>query len=285
LKYVDFILQSSHVLGVEVLIRGGIQSKLDSEKEIIIELGLQTLNWVSSCEINEFANSCNQTEKDEYVNLAIKLHNKVRNLSSDSYKVTQTILKACSAWTLLAFSQMKPAGIGMMIKLFSRVSNDAQHIDKLQNHILSSCQQVTSLWGKLDLESLSESMAPLELQELKTAAFHSFLDCANYSKNIEETRKALLGALDLVQSLPLGLKLSFVNTSMKVGSALANASSFQDSIQIFKISLQIIGSILSLKITNHESMMFDRENIMKAKVKCLLSIIYSYTETKYVLLC
>ena len=116
-------------------------------------------------------------DKTARVNAAVRLHNKVRNLAPAAHAELRAIAKACAAWMLMLFNQPVPKSLCAVIKLLSRAGQETQPFSELIS--LACCKAAIKLWGRVSLQTLSQLMPPLEIQDIKIAVFQAYLDQAD----------------------------------------------------------------------------------------------------------
>lgn len=116
-------------------------------------------------------------DKTAMVNAAVRLHNKVRNLSPTVHAELRAVAKACAAWILMLFNQPVPKSLCAVIKLLSRAGQETQPF--ADDIALKCCTAATSLWKRINIQTLSQMMPSLELQDIKIAVFQTYLDKAN----------------------------------------------------------------------------------------------------------
>lgn len=116
-------------------------------------------------------------DKTVEVNNAVRLHNKVRNLSPVAHAELRAIAKACAAWMLMLFNQPVPKSICAVIKLLSRAGQETQPFS--DSISLKCCTAATDLWVRISIQILSQTMATLELQDIKVAVFQAYIDQAD----------------------------------------------------------------------------------------------------------
>jgi hypothetical protein len=116
-------------------------------------------------------------DKTVEVNNAVRLHNKVRNLSPVAHAELRAIAKACAAWMLMLFNQPVPKSICAVIKLLSRAGQETQPFS--DSIALKCCTAATDLWVRISIQILSQTMATLELQDIKVAVFQAYIDQAD----------------------------------------------------------------------------------------------------------
>ena len=159
--------------------------------------------------------------RKHWLSIAIKIHNKIRNLSSIHYVEVKNVLKAAAAIMISVYGEETPKSICIAIKLLSKAAHDiAVHLKKTASaRDFISTEQLVQLSEKADslvvqcsstairLWSTSNSVAaqkllpPVEYQDMKMAAYQAYLDQAlalsrqSTSANQDSIRKALSGAM------------------------------------------------------------------------------------------
>ena len=224
------------------MIRGSIVA---SDKELVTNQGFQLLSWASSDIAIEYVSGCNDAEKGMYVALAIKLYNKSRNLISDAHKEIRVVLKASAAWLLQTFSQLTPSATITVVKLLARASQDLQEFHRMKGYALNCSIKATKLWSHLNMEKLTETLPPIEYQDFKVSVFQSFLDIAILSADNEVSRKAIFGALEIVQHLSMGLKKVYVSTVISLASQHLKAERYIEAINDYRLAMQIVDEVIA----------------------------------------
>ena len=100
---------------VDHLLRG---KPADSKVDQLLRLGMTLVDWAVTLDVN--SSPIAQSKREEIVAVAIKIHNKARNLPTDLYGPVRSVLKTAAAWMLFHFSKKTPAAICMILKLLSR---------------------------------------------------------------------------------------------------------------------------------------------------------------------
>lgn len=309
---------------MESLIRGGPPMKLESEKQFVLDVGIQILDFVTSKNMKSYAMKCEKQTIDLYSTLAVKMYNKVRNLVHESYSEIRSIYKAASGWILLYFTPAAATkssnGFYKLIKLLTRANQELQMIEKTKPYGVHCAMKVVELWKNSDLTAMSLTLPPIELNEIKVSVFQAYLDATKYSTNNVEKRSCILSSLELIQTLSKGLKISFINSVMNIAANLTDEKAYVESIEMFRIAIQVLDSILlQIMPTNRSTSstaaapstvtaaasatLYERNkqalinegsdedggetiqddtviDIIKAKVKSQLSIAYIYSEMK-----
>lgn len=118
----------------------------------------------------------------------------------------------------------------------------------------------------------------------------------------EDIRRALSGAMELVQTLPLSLKLSFACLALRLGHAVVEKGGLLlDAMHYFKIVLNTVDSGSKMMKTNESIPLSDSDRresgdvekaaalskseatIVEIRVKAQLSLAYCYKEIGYCL--
>lgn len=233
---------------VEIIIRGS-QNRNDNHELINLANNVFDIfskeykstynnNKISNHDINfiddntDFSNnSSNESKevKDKYLQMAILLHNKARNLIQSTFLELRAILKAVSACILYNYSSPSTKSMIMCIKLLTRSGQELNIIRNQKERSFLCYISATNIWSKqLNQSILSSSLAPIELQELKMSSFQAYLDIAIYltqdiiinslnTNQKDKIKQSIMCALDLVQSLPSSNKLTFAESVMNIG--------------------------------------------------------------------
>jgi uncharacterized membrane protein YbjE (DUF340 family) len=109
----------------------------------------------------------------------------------------------------------------------------------------------------------------------------------------EEIRKSLCGAMEIVQTLPTTLKISFATLALKLGHHFASSSgTMSDATYYFKIALNTVDTAALIPMSRSNSSSNDEEeesvatrmknaaNILELRMKAQLSLAYCYKESK-----
>ena len=269
-KQVESIIRGGSVGGQVIPTQNGRSMVVENVRELFEYL------IAPSSQIN----FTNVDDKTVEVNNAVRLHNKVRNLSPIAHAELRAIAKACAAWMLMLFNQPVPKSICAVIKLLSRAGQETQTFS--DSISLKCCTAATDLWKRINIQILSQTMATLELQDIKVAVFQAYMDqadilvktdaikclrwvtiwCAfcvtNFINNLmpfklyqqieakvqalhlSNIRGAISGAFDIVQSLPEGLKVYFAEQTILLGGRLSELNATDEAIHILQISVSSI---------------------------------------------
>lgn len=159
---------------IELIIRGGSTSNL-TDNGVLLNTMRDLFDHLTSPTLEQkFTEAEDKTAR---VNIAVRLHNKVRNLAPAVHAELRAIAKACAAWMLMLFNQPVPKSLCAVIKLLSRAGQEMQPFSEAI--ALKCCGAATGLWTRISVQTLSQMMPPLELQDIKIAVFQAYLDWAN----------------------------------------------------------------------------------------------------------
>ena len=164
---------------IELIIRGGTvggqNQPIQTESRQLLTAMRELFDTLSSPLLQqEYTDTEDKTAR---VNAAVRLHNKVRNLAPVAHAELRAITKACAAWMLMLFNQPVPKSLCAVIKLLSRAGQETQPFS--ESIALACCKAAINLWGRVSLQTLSQMMPPLEIQDIKIAVFQAFLDQAD----------------------------------------------------------------------------------------------------------
>ena len=163
---------------IESIIRGGCVSgqipQNQADHQFLLNDVRDLFNHLTSAVLAQEA-SCME-DKTARINAGVRLHNKVRNLAPTVHAELRAITKACAAWLLMLFNQPVPKSLCAVIKLLSRAGQETQPF--AEEIALKCCTAATSLWTRVSLQTLSQIMPSLEVQDIKIAVFQAYLDKA-----------------------------------------------------------------------------------------------------------
>ena len=219
------------------------------------------------------------------MNTAVRLHNKVRNFVPGAHSELKAITKATASWMLLLFSSPVPKALCAIIKLLAR---SVQEMQSYSNKVVFyCCNTAIELWNKLSLESLTRSLPSIELQDMKIAVYNVYLSNADIMvtesvyQNISGARTSILSAMELVQSLPDGLKVHFVEQAVILGTRLSLSNSMSDASYFLQIAVSNIDLLCRAKYTvsnSNEDISINYDGLLMLKVRALLSLAYVFKE-------
>ena len=190
-------------------------------------ISLRLLNWFSSLDAADEVYSLSDKQKSSHLEIAVKLHNKARNWRRES----QTYVAA--------------------IKILSKCGQEfsALHPTIAQQCFLSTINN----WKKATSKSIQLDASPLELEDLKTAVFWSYVEVVRcrsclHADDYEHTRKHISEAIEIMQTLPSRLKFTLAEEVMTVAYRITEQESqlllMDESTYYFKTVLHIIDSAM-----------------------------------------
>lgn len=277
---------------VEGLLRNANSKAISDTARISMRL----LNWFSSLDAADEVYSLSDKQKSSHLELAVKLHNKARNLVAAPLTEVRTLLKATSAWMLTLYGGEKAKTYVAAIKILSKCGQEfsALHPAIAQQCFLSTIDN----WKKASSKSIQLDASPLELEDLKTAVFWSYVEvvrCRSYCSGVddyEHTRKHISEAIEIMQTLPSRLKFTLAEEVMTVAYRITEQEStyqlmmMDESTYYFKTVLHIIDSAM-LPDSNVEgisssssSSSIVKIDMLKVKINAQLALSFIYMEQR-----
>jgi hypothetical protein len=234
---------------VEQLLRGAVPAgsiAVDLRKKAV-----NLLSWYSTSQAIDEFESCGDSEKSDALAMAVKLHNKSRNLTSPVHAEIRTSLKATSAWMLSLYGGDKIKVLSAVISILSKSGEELSLIDDHDHAELAvKCLSGAVIyWNRVVALSLHKTLSPIELQDMKLAAFYAYLEKAKLiwhrGGSVPEIKKAISGAAELMQTLPPRAKLTFAERVIAITKDMAQSSKLlEETIHNFKLALNAVDSAL-----------------------------------------
>jgi len=110
----------------------------------------------------------NNAEKDlDGMKLAIKLHNKVKNLASNSYLELRNVLKANSGLMLIFYGLKSLKVISPAVKILSSAGKDLQRCSNADAISLQCLSSAVQIWASTNSIMIEQLLSPLEFQDMK----------------------------------------------------------------------------------------------------------------------
>ena len=142
---IEFILKS-----LEPLIRGASSDVIENTKKSISSKALSLFQNINQSDYFTSA------DKDGFLALGVKLHNKARNLTNDTYSEIRTLLKACAAFIFLGVSHnMKVQGAITVLKILSKSGQEFLLFPQLAPYALTCSLHATRVWGRMNFHDLN----------------------------------------------------------------------------------------------------------------------------------
>lgn len=285
------------IKSVETLLRSGNVGGKDCLGDMLRES--QTLfEWFISQEALQEAVKLNTATRTSHVSLAVKLHNKARNLTSATYAEIKPLLKAVSAAMLSVYSDKNPKIVAIILKLFSKAAQELQARCSTQQLAYQCCITAVQLWANNNSEyTLERVLPPIEYQEVKIAVFQTYMDTAllseqlGYDRSIARTTTSR--AMEMVQSLPVVLKISFASQALLMGTNLTTPQTMSDATHYFSLALAAISSALLQQSCggrgeedcgdggdDSNAAYEHKQELLKLRTQAQLSLAYAFMETK-----
>lgn len=278
---------------LELLLRGG-QSKIQSN-EIQELLILSNKIYLFFFNIVSKGNEYNSNQKNQFLELAVKLHNKARNLTSQNLTEIRTILKASCAWMFIIFGDKNSKILSTIIKLLTKCGEEF-HLNHKNNRCASECyNSVCILWSNSNDIPIYNDLPPLELQEIKLAVFRSLIGKINIEINndeknfeIKKIKQNFASILSLVSGLHIRYRLLIIDRLLKVGHKCADLKmNLRDALHFITIALDLLDNVKIDELINCNddnvvsSKVVDefKEQIIEYKIKSFLMLVYIYSET------
>ena len=273
---------------VEGLLRNANSKAISDTARISARL----LNWFSSLDAADEVYSLSDKQKSSHLEIAVKLHNKARNLVAVPLTEVRTLLKATSAWMLTLYGGEKAKTYVAAIKILSKCGQEfsALHPTIAQQCFLSTIDN----WKKATSKSIQLDASPLELEDLKTAVFWSYVEVVRCRSNLdvddyEHTRKHISEAIEIMQTLPSRLKFTLAEEVMTVAYRITEQESQQllmdESTYYFKTVLHIIDSAMLPDsnvegITSSSTSSIVKIDMLKVKINAQLALSFIYMEQR-----
>ena len=115
-----------------------------------------------SCQLLEWCNhpdtiADSEELKTKMVNAAVKLHNKVRNISpTDIFKKVKGLIRSVSAWILSKFGANSPKVLTTCIKLHARAAQELVPYPEYALNAYKSTNEAIIAWEKINIASLEQ---------------------------------------------------------------------------------------------------------------------------------
>lgn len=290
IKDIEHILQQ-----VESLLRGGAQSAASS---VIHELQLRSrraMVWFSSPSADEDFNNCDENKRADNLSLAVKLHNKARNLTAPACAEIRTYLKATAAWMLCHYGTNGKAAkvLSIAVNTLSKCGRELESYGVDADITLQCLYGSVSNWSRMSSLSLHKSFTPVELQELKLSVFWANVEKAKVVLRIcgsqEDVRKAVASAGEMVQALPSHLKMTFAYEVNSIAIKVSQSPELvEDAIHLFRTSLNALDAAMIPTFNDDADGERDvdklspasRAEIRRAKLNVLLCLSFLYMQTR-----
>lgn len=267
---------------VETILRGGSIS--EAEQSQIIQKAHQTFSFLHQ-NLHSFHSENN---RNYYLEIGVKLHNKCRNLVSPNYVEIRALLRAISGLIILAFGDRTAKVFAICIKLLSKSGEEfIRENESRANDCFSIC---ISLWNSAKEETLAifEQLPPLEIQELKIYIAKCFVGkltmLTKHFVDNEETTSIIMAALDIIQTLQLSYKFTIIEKLLGISNSYSQLSSKETAINLMHLCLDTLQLHPPTNKPEQSDPSANNENeiekYIELKMRCCLALSYLYSELK-----
>ncbi|RYH20879.1 hypothetical protein EON65_22210 [archaeon] len=275
---------------VESILRG--KTKLtDQEMQSWIDECYEFYRLVSSKEAISIFEGIPTQEKVQYLEAAIKLYNKLRNVPPHGFQEVKMLLKGACAWLFSLFAERNGKSLSVLLKTLSKCGADFNSVYHKLDMAVECYNAVISFWEAAADMDVFRDLPPLELQFIKICVFSCMLFKLGVCFSAEDNKsfKSLFTkALELSQSLPTRHKLQLVDKLMSFGQQISNdekqlskaASYFQQAHDM----LERLGSSKDIALLGGQE---DKEekaalmrDVMEMKIKVNLYLVFTYAKDK-----
>lgn len=237
------------LLQLELLLRGGAQSVHINVINELNVLSRKVLLWFSASDAGAVYTADNDNHRTEVLALAVKLHNKVRNLTTSACGEIKTNLKAAAAWMLCLYGGKNAKVLSVAVNVLSKSGRELEHYGSDSDLVLRCLSGSMLYWMHVGSLSIHKDFSPVELQDMKLSALWAGVEKAKILWRIggspEDIRKAVAFAGDIVQSLPSRIKTSFAQEAISIADKMSQVITLaEDAIHLFKTALNAIESAM-----------------------------------------
>lgn len=132
----------------------------------------------------------NGTNKNKYLEIGVKLQNKIRNLNANNlqYLEIRTVIRAICCWIFLYFGELNPKSYLIILKVLAKCGYDFHHHlaesssselfntkEKMIYRALVCYDTQLKLFEGADDLQVYHRLPPLEIQEIRMAVFRSIV--------------------------------------------------------------------------------------------------------------
>jgi hypothetical protein len=227
---------------------------------------------------------------NDYVELAVKLHNKVRNLNLPMLSIAKNLLRATAAWMFILFGEKTSKILSIIIKLLSKSGEELCRHEETKSYGLNCFNACIVLWKTSGEVPTYDQLPALELQDTKFCVFKSLQGViinSNIAKmEINDIKQVASFGLDIAESLDDRFQLSLVDTLFKIGHQLASGENKIDAIHFLNLGISILRkpifqNILHTDVVDHSSSEGHSSLVrtyLDLRVRVYLALVYIYTD-------
>ena len=279
---------------IERIIRGGTQSSFPQEAIALCNSLFELLSSNAAC--HAALKNLSESETTGRMNVAVRLHNKVRSFTNVALFELKARTKACAAYFLYVLSKSSAKALCNIMRLLGRACQETHQYS--QTMAQQCCEATIQLYDTVNMEDFSRQLPPMELVDVKITIFQAYLDLANILTNsgtsdMERIRMSIAGAMEIVQQLPDTKKTQFCRDIILLGSKLTVAGAVEDAIYHFHTVLNCLdvlwNSASAPPVAGRAATMIDApsaadiEDLLQLKMRAQLSLAYCFKELKYVI--
>ena len=279
---------------IERIIRGGTQSSFPQEAIALCNTLFELLSSNADC--HTALKNLSESETTGRMNVAVRLHNKVRTFTHVNYAELKARTKACAAYFLYVLSKTSAKALCNIMRLLGRAGQETQEYS--QKMAQQCCEATIQLYDTVNMEDFSRQLPPMELVDVKITIFQAYLDLANIVVSsdtgvLERVRLSISGAMEIVQQLPDAKKTQFCRDVIILGTKLIiSHGAVEDAIYLLHTALNCVDVLwnsasapsLAGRGTIDVPSAANIEHLLQLKIRAQLSLAYCFKELKYVLL-
>mmetsp|Transcript_14011 Transcript_14011/g.23313 ORF Transcript_14011/g.23313 Transcript_14011/m.23313 type:complete len:290 (-) Transcript_14011:267-1136(-) len=234
---------------VEMLLRGGSTSVIQSTLQELHATAPNLLRSFYEKDATDFdSENLDAAMRSDYITVATKLYNKARNLTAPSQIEIRSYLKAICAWLMSIYGDEKANAISSIIKIMGKAGQEMVAFENSQDLACSCSSSAIALWKRGVSISFQKDLPSHELQEVKHYVFSAYVTCINILNKsegfqVEQMRKAVSGAMEIVQTLSARQKFSFANLVVQVAHNLSAMPGMTDeSVHYYQLAINMLDS-------------------------------------------
>jgi hypothetical protein len=266
---------------IEIILRSGASKLTEMELNELIVHADSLYKYFHDKSIQEKIGLLSNEEKKEYIESAIRIHNKARNLPQSLLRLRASVKAAC-AWTFASFGENFEKTVPIIIKLLSKCGHDFESCGEYEKS--KECfESVVGLWQTSKTSSRFQKLAPLEAQDAKLSIFNCNIALLTYYKShlkdfdetlLKKLKSTIANAMELLPYLSFTNKMSLLSIILDIASSLAvQKSQHNEAIQLYTKCIAILG-LKNSETPENGIVIQDKEN--RFKLRCYLSLAYLY---------
>ena len=276
---------------IERIIRGGTPAAFPQEAIALCNSLFDLLS--SNAECHAALKNLSESETTGRMNVAVRLHNKVRSFTHVAYAELKARTKACAAFFLYVLSKTSAKALCNIMRLLGRAGQETQQYS--QKMAQQCCEATIQLYDTVNMEDFSRQLPPMELVDVKITIFQAYLDLASIITSsgtigTERIRMSISGAMEIVQQLPDAKKTQFCRDVIILSSKLTVAGAVDDAVHLLHTALNCLDVLwnsasappMAGRGTIDVPSAAGIEDLLQLKIRAQLSLAYCFKELKYV---